>query len=283
MNGREDMMYIQTSSKKYDISKQTLIMGILNTTPDSFSDGGSYPSIEDAVKKAVEMERDGAHIIDIGGESTRPDHTPITTEEEIERVLPVIQAVKEAVSIPISIDTFKAKTAEAAIQAGAEIINDIWGAKKEPEIAKVAAKYDVPIILMHNRDNMDYVSLMDDMVTDLEESIAIAREAGVKKEHIILDPGIGFAKEIQDNFLVMRHLDRLIEQLPYPFLLGASRKRFINEVIDIPANERDNATGATTCYGIAQGAHIVRVHEVKETKELVTMMDAMINGVGLNG
>lgn len=277
------MMYIETSSKKYDISKQTLIMGILNATPDSFSDGGSYLSIEDAVNKALEMERDGAHIIDIGGESTRPDHMPIATEEEIARVVPVIQAVKEAVSIPISIDTFKAKTAEAAIQAGAEIINDIWGAKKDPKIAQVAARYDVPIILMHNRDNMDYISLMDDMVTDLQESITIVRKAGVKEEHIILDPGIGFAKEIQDNFVVMRHLNTLIDQLPYPFLLGASRKRFINEVIDLPANERDNATGATTCFGIAQGAHIVRVHEVKKTKELVSMMDAMINGVGLNG
>lgn len=276
-------MYIRTSSKKYDISKQTLIMGILNTTPDSFSDGGSYPSVKDAVKKAIEMERDGAHIIDIGGESTRPDHTPITTKEEIERVVPVIKAVKEAVSIPISIDTFKAQTAEAALQAGAEIINDVWGAKKEPEIARVAANHDVPIILMHNRDNMDYISLMDDMVTDLEESITIAREAGVKEGHIILDPGIGFAKEIQDNFVVMRHLDTLIEKLPYPFLLGASRKRFMNEVVDVPAKERDNATGATTCYGIAQGAHIVRVHEVKKTKELVLMMDAMVNGVGLNG
>src|SRR5699024_6993186 len=154
MNGREDMMYIETPSKKYDISKQTLIMGILNTTPDSFSDGGSYPSIEDAVSKAVEMEREGAHIIDIGGESTRPNHTPITTKEEIARVVPVIKAVKEVVSLPISIDTFKAKTAEAAIQAGAEIINDIWGAKKDPHIAQIAATYDVPIILMHNRDNM---------------------------------------------------------------------------------------------------------------------------------
>lgn len=276
-------MYLQTGSKKYDLLKETLIMGILNITPDSFSDGGSYISIEAAVHKAVEMERDGAHIIDIGGESTRPDHTPITTEEEIARVVPVIKAVKEAVSIPISIDTFKAQTAQAAIQAGAEIINDVWGAKKDPEIAKVAANFNVPIILMHNRDNMDYRSLMDDMVTDLEGSIKIAKEAGVKDEQIVLDPGIGFAKEIKDNYLVMRHLDKLVEALPYPFLLGASRKRFINEVIEIPAHERDNATGATTCFGIAQGVHMVRVHEVKKTKELVMMMDAMTKGVGLNG
>ena len=279
-------MYIHTPSKKIDISKRTLIMGILNVTPDSFSDGGSYTSVDLAIARAKQMVEDGADMIDIGGESTsswRPNHDPVSEEEEIERVIPVIQALKEHINIPISIDTYKAKTAEEAVKAGADIINDIWGAKKEPAIAKVAATYNVPIVLMHNRNHTSYNDMIEDIVTEIQESIHIAKQAGVKDEQIIVDPGIGFGKEVQDNFFVMRHLHEIIAKLPYPLLLGASRKRFINEVLDIPAEERDNATGATTCYGIAQGANIVRVHEVKKTKELTTMMDAMVHGVGVNG
>src|SRR5690625_3448619 len=160
-------MYMKTRTETLSLLEQTHVMGILNITPDSFSDGGKYADVEHAVKRALQMEAEGAHIIDVGGESTRPDHEPITAEEEIERVVPIIEALHGRLSIPISIDTYKAKTAEMAIQAGADIINDIWGAKYDPQMAHVAAKYDVPIILMHNRTDKRYDSLIDDMISDL--------------------------------------------------------------------------------------------------------------------
>lgn len=263
----------------YNLQEQTLVMGILNRTPDSFSDGGRYSSVEKAVEHAKQMEEAGAHIIDIGGESTRPNHKPVTEEEEISRVVPIIEALKKSLSIPISIDTYKAGTAAKAIEAGAEIINDIWGAKQDPKMAEVAAKYDVPIVLMHNRESTQYDSIINDMIVELQESIDIVRKAGVKNEQIILDPGIGFGKELADNFLVLQELDKLIEALPYPFLLGTSRKSFITTVLDLPAEKRDNATGATTCFGMVQGAHIMRVHDVERHVELVKMMDAMRKGV----
>lgn len=271
-------MILKTASKVYDLKKRTYIMGILNVTPDSFSDGGSYTTIEKAVQQAKRMEREGADIIDVGGESTRPDHKPVSVKEEIRRVIPVINKLKEEIEVPISIDTYKAETAAAAIEAGAEIINDIWGAKKDPNMASVAARYDVPIILMHNRDNMNYDDLIEDMMNDLQESITIAKKAGVKDEQIVIDPGIGFAKTIEDNYTVMANLERFREKLPYPLLLAASRKRFITKVLDIPPQERDNATGATTCLGIVKGANIVRVHDVKRNVELAKMMDAMLKG-----
>ncbi len=275
-------MYLKTKTKTYNLKEQTLVMGILNLTPDSFSDGGAYTSIDKAVEHALEMEKAGAHIIDVGGESTRPDHAPVSEEEEIARVVPIIKALSERLSIPISIDTYKERTAEAAIVAGAEIINDVWGAKKEPKIAEVAAKYEVPIILMHNRTNKQYDDLMAEMIVDLKESIAIAQHAGVRDEQIILDPGIGFAKELEDNFYVLGHLEQLTERLPYPFLLGTSRKSFIQTVLDISAADRDNATGATTCLGMMKGVHIVRVHDVPRHVELVTMMEAMLRS-NVNG
>lgn len=277
------MMNLKTKTKIIPLSDQTHVMGILNITPDSFSDGGKYTDVERAVERALQMEAEGAHIIDVGGESVRPDHEPITEKEEIERVIPIIEALREHLSIPISIDTYKAKTAEKAIEAGADIINDIWGAKYDPEMAHVAATYEVPIIMMHNRTNKIYDSLIDDMISDLEESISIVKQAGVHDEQIVLDPGIGFGKSLEDNFIVMKHLDRFIEYFPYPFLLGTSRKSFITKVLDLEADERDNATGATTCLGIAKGVHIVRVHDVKRTVELCKMMDAMLKGMNENG
>lgn len=252
-------------------------MGILNVTPDSFSDGGSYTTIEKAVRQAIEMEKQGADIIDIGGESTRPNHRPVSVEEEIDRIVPAIKAVKEAVRIPISIDTYKAETARAAVKVGADIINDVWGAKREPEIANVAADYDVPIILMHNRANKNYASLIDDMKSDLLESIEIALKAGVKKENIILDPGIGFAKTQEDNLAAMNQLEVFVG-MDYPVLLGTSRKSFIGHILDVPPEERDNGTGATTCIGIQKGVQIVRVHDVQRNIELAKMMDAMKAG-----
>ncbi|MFC2948851.1 dihydropteroate synthase [Virgibacillus sediminis] len=272
-------MKLKVKEKELNLSDRTHIMGILNVTPDSFSDGGRYNTVERAVEQAKELADQGADIIDIGGESTRPGHEPVSAAQEIDRVVPVIKAVKETLDIPISIDTYKAETAREAVEAGADIINDVWGAKKEPAIAGVAAEYGVPIILMHNRDNIDYTSLIDDMKSDLQESIDIARRAGVKEENIILDPGVGFAKTAEGNLAVMNHLEEFT-QMGYPLLLATSRKRFIGSVLDVPAEERDIGTGATTCLGIVKGAHMVRVHNVKVNAELVKMMDAMLHANG---
>lgn len=269
------LMLLKTRTKTYDLAKRTHIMGILNVTPDSFSDGGKYTTIEKAVQQAIEMEELGADIIDIGGESTRPNHQPVSLQEELDRVLPVIEAVKEHVEIPISIDTYKAEVARQAIEAGADIINDIWGAKKEPEMAEVAATYQVPIILMHNRTNMNYRSLIDDMKADLSESIEIALNAGVPEENIILDPGVGFAKTVDHNLMVMNQLEQFAD-LGYPLLLGTSRKTFIGEIIHVAPEQRDYGTGATTCLGIMKGVHIVRVHNVKVNKHLAKVMDAIL-------
>ncbi|REJ06863.1 dihydropteroate synthase [Halobacillus trueperi] len=273
---------LRTSEKTFDLTKETLVMGILNITPDSFSDGGLYFDLDHAVKQAKMMEEEGAHIIDIGGESTRPGHQPVTAEEELERVIPAIQAVKKAVPLPLSIDTYKAEVAEKAVEAGASIINDVWGAIKEPAIAEVAARYGVPIILTHNRSDRNYESLMDDMKNDLRKSIKIAKDAGVKDENIILDPGIGFAKTQAQNLEVMRNLAEL-KELGYPILLGTSRKSFIGTALDLPKEERMEGTGATVCYGVAQGIDIVRVHDVKPIVRMTKMMDAILGkgeGIG---
>lgn len=275
-------MKIKTKSKEFSFDKRTYIMGILNVTPDSFSDGGSYNTIDRAVEQAIQMEKEGADILDIGGESTRPNHDPVSLEEELNRVIPVIQEVKKRVKIPISIDTYKEETARLAIEAGAEMINDIWGAKKEPEIAEVAASYDVPIILMHNRKDMKYENLIEDMKKDLTESIEIAIRAGVPEENIILDPGIGFAKTAEHNLIVMKHLEEF-QSLGFPILLGASRKSFLRKIMDVPPTERDYLTGASTCLGIVKGVSIVRVHHVKLHKELSLAMDTMLKGEFLNG
>lgn len=264
-----------------DFSKKTMIMGILNITPDSFSDGGSYFDLDAAIHHAKGMVKDGADIIDVGGESTRPGHEKVSDEEEIARVVPVIKALVKEVHVPISIDTYKSEVAKQAVEAGAHIINDIWGAKADPKMAEVAATYDVPIILMHNRDNKNYTNLIEDMIVDLNESIKIVKTAGVKDENIILDPGVGFAKTFEGNIETIRHLDRFTE-LGYPVLLGTSRKSFIGQIFDLPPQERDEATGATTCVGIQKGCDIVRVHNVKVNARLAKMMDVLAGKGGTN-
>ncbi|MBD8070991.1 dihydropteroate synthase [Bacillus sp. PS06] len=255
------------------------MMGILNITPDSFSDGGKYNQMELAVKRAEEMVGEGADIIDVGGESTRPGHQPVSIEDEIKRVVPIIKAIASSIDVPISIDTYKAEVAEQAIKAGAHLINDVWGAKADPQMAHVAAKYDVPIILMHNRDNMDYTNLIEDMILDLQESIDIVKAAGVKDEKIIIDPGIGFAKEFEHNIEVLQQLEQF-NRLGYPILLGTSRKRFIGHVLDLPPEQRDEGTGATTCLGIEKGCSFVRVHNVQLNKRIASMMDVLVGKGG---
>lgn len=257
-----------------DFHKETFVMGILNVTPDSFSDGGQFDAIDAAILHAKQMVNDGAKIIDIGGESTRPGHDPVSAEQEIARVIPVIQALSKELDVMISIDTYKAEVAEQAILAGAHIINDVWGAKKEPAIVHVAAKYQVPIILMHNRENTEYNDFWNDVRSDLEESVQLAKDAGIAEEHIWLDPGIGFGKTTEQNIWMMQHLSDLAE-MGYPVLLGTSKKSMIGNVLDLPVSERLEGTAATVSYGVMNGCHIMRVHDVKGIVRTVKMMDVL--------
>ncbi|MEB2631709.1 dihydropteroate synthase [Peribacillus frigoritolerans] len=266
---------IKCGSFDLDYSNKTLIMGILNVTPDSFSDGGKYNRIDAALKHAERMVNDGADILDVGGESTRPNYERISEEEEIERVAPIIEAISRNIEVPISVDTYKSRVAEAAVKAGAHILNDIWGGKADSLMSKVAAEYKVPIILMHNRGNMEYGHFVRDVLQDLFESIMLVKDAGVKDENIILDPGIGFAKDLRLNLEMMRNLDKLVS-LGYPVLLATSRKSMIGHVLDLPPSERMEGTAATICYGIQQGCQMVRVHDVKEMARTAKMMDALL-------
>lgn len=266
---------IKCGSFDLDYSKKTLIMGILNVTPDSFSDGGKYNRIDAALKHAERMVNDGADILDVGGESTRPNYERISDEEEIERVAPIIEAISRNIEIPISVDTYKSRVAEEGVKAGAHILNDIWGGKADSLMSKVAAEYKVPIILMHNRDNMEYGHFVRDVLQDLFESIILVKDAGVKDENIILDPGIGFAKDLKFNLEMMRNLDKLVS-LGYPVLLATSRKSMIGHVLDLPPSERMEGTAATICHGIQQGCQMVRVHDVKEMARAAKMMDALL-------
>lgn len=267
---------MKIGNKEFEIGKRTYIMGILNFTPDSFSDGGKFNDIDIAIEHVRKMIEDGADIIDVGGESTRPNHTPVGEEEEINRVVPIIKAIRGKFDIPISIDTYKAKVAEKAIEAGADLINDVWGFKMEKDIAKVAAKYNIPCCLMHNRDNKNYNNLMYEILEDLKESIKIAKEAGVKDENIILDPGIGFGKTYEQNLETMNNLQRL-KELGYPILLGTSRKSMIGLTLDLPVEERVEGTVATTVIGIMKDAcDFVRVHDVLENYRAAKMTDAIV-------
>jgi dihydropteroate synthase len=258
-----------------DFEKKTMVMGILNVNPDSFSDGGKYNKIEAALNRARQMVEDGADIIDIGGESTRPGYTEISVEEELERVIPIIERLTREVDVPLSIDTYKGEVARQSLKAGAHIINDIWGAKRDAKMTAIAAEFQAPIILMHNRDNLNYTSFLEDVRADLQESIDIATAAGVPNEKIILDPGIGFAKDLNRNLEMMRGLDKLVE-MGYPVLLATSRKSLIGNVLNLPVTERIEGTGATICYGIQKGCHIIRVHDVKEMTRMARMMDALM-------
>lgn len=270
------------SMHELDFSKKTMIMGILNITPDSFSDGGKYNEIDRAVEKAIQMVEAGADIIDIGGESTRPGAERVGEEEELRRVIPIIQAVSNVVDIPISIDTYKYEVAKQAIEAGATIINDVWGAKAEPEIAELAASHNLPIILNHNRGFNNYRNLIEDVIADLLSSIELCEKAGVDRDKIILDPGIGFAKTYEQNIEVMQNLDKIVS-LGYPVLLGTSRKSMIGIALSLPTDERLEGTQATVCYGITKGCHMMRVHDVLEISRTAQMMDVLVGRGVTNG
>ena len=256
-------------------------MGILNITPDSFSDGGKFHALDAALARGLQMEKEGAHIIDVGGESTRPGHQPIGADEELSRVIPVIEHLSKEVNIPISIDTYKADVAKAAIKAGASIINDIWGAKKDENMGAVAAELQVPIVLMHNRMMDTYQNFLPDLMKDLKESIDIVKAKGVCDHQIILDPGIGFAKNFEQNVEVMKNLDQLCT-FGYPVLLAVSKKRMIGTILDLPVEERTEGSVAAVCFGVTKGVQMVRVHDVKETKRALQIMDVLLGKRGLS-
>ena len=266
---------MRIGKQEFDCGQRTYIMGILNVTPDSFSDGGSFYNVDDALKHAEGMVKKGAHILDIGGESTRPGYTQISVEEEIERIVPIISAIKKNIEIPISVDTYKGKVAEAAILAGADLINDIWGLKYDSYMAEVIAKYQVPCCLMHNRKDLNYTDFLLDVVDDLKESIEIAEKAGIAKEKIILDPGVGFAKTYEQNLEIIRGMGKL-KELGCPLLLGTSRKSVIGLTLDLPAEERLEGTLVTTVMAVEQGYSFVRVHDVLENTRAVQMTEAIL-------
>ncbi|URZ03682.1 dihydropteroate synthase [Clostridium felsineum] len=266
---------MRIGNKDFLIGKRTYIMGILNVTPDSFSDGGKFNNLDNALKHAAKLIEDGADIIDIGGESTRPNHSPVDKNEELDRVIPIIEALVHEFDIPLSIDTYKGEVAEAALKAGAHLVNDVWGFKKDPYIAKVAAKYDVPCCLMHNRQDLNYIDFLEDVINDLKESINIALDAGVKKENIMIDPGIGFAKSFEQNLSLMNNLEKL-KILNFPILLGTSRKSMIGNILNLPPNERVEGTAATSVIGVTKGCDFIRVHDVLENKRACTVADAIL-------
>lgn len=259
----------------FDVEHKTYIMGILNVTPDSFSDGGKFNRIDAALRHAEEMIRDGADIVDIGGESTRPGHTKISEEEEIARVVPVIEAVKSRFDVPVSIDTYKGKVTEAALQAGADLVNDIWGFKYDHKVAELTAQYGAACCLMHNRQEPIYQNFLEDVVQDMQACVQIARNAGVSDDKIILDPGVGFGKTYQMNLDMIHHVD-VLHDLGFPILLGTSRKSVIGQTLDLPTDQRVEGTLATTVIGVMKGCAFVRVHDIKENKRAIQMTEAIL-------
>ncbi len=272
--------------------ERTYVMGIINYTPDSFSgDGLVEEGLEGAVAQAREYVEAGVDILDVGGESTRPGSDPVSASQELERVLPVIERFQQEFDVLISVDTYKAQVAREALDAGADLVNDVWGLRADPEMRNVVAARDVPVILMHNRSDpsnaevkkqlggryvgVEYDDLLQDVKRELMESVDIALQAGILERHIILDPGIGFGKTVKQNLELLNRLDE-IRALGFPVLLGPSRKSFIGYTLDLPPDERVEGTAATVAIGIARGADIVRVHDVKELVRVARMTDAIL-------
>lgn len=277
---------MKIGAREFHTKGHTYVMGILNITPDSFSDGGKWFQRDKALRHVDEMMKEGADIIDIGGESTRPGYTPVPEEEEAARVVPVIEAVKAAFDIPVSLDTYKPRVAQAGISAGADLINDIWGLKYDsPDtaraqagtMAEVIAASALPCCLMHNRKTAEYGNFMRDVAADLEETLRLAAEAGISKDKIILDPGVGFAKDYGQNLEVIRRLGEL-GRLGCPLLLGCSRKSVVGLTLDLPSDQRMEGTLVTTVMGVIKGCMFVRVHDVKENVRAVKMAEAILGG-----
>ena len=265
--------------REFDTSGNCYIMGILNVTPDSFSDGGRYNSIDTALYQTEKMLSEGMDIVDIGGESTRPGYTMISDEEEIQRVVPVIEAVKSRFDVPVSLDTYKYRVAEAGISAGADLINDIWGLKYDSgEMAAVIAGSGLPCCLMHNRRDTDYNSFFSDVTEDMRKTLEIAEKAGISREKIIADPGVGFAKSYENNLEIIDRLDQFRSETELPVLLGASRKSVIGLTLGLPSDERVEGTVALSVIGAMKGVSFVRVHDIKENARAVRMAMAVMKG-----
>ena len=257
--------------------KRTYVMGIINATPDSFSGDGLDYNVESAVEQGLRFQAEGADIVDVGGESTRPGSTAVDAEEEMRRILPVIRGLASSLDIPISVDTYKSAVARAAIDAGASIINDVWGFKHDPDMAALAAKEGVPVVLMHNQNGTDYADLVLDVMGGLRSSLGLALEAGIPVENVILDPGMGFGKTAEHNLEILRRLAEF-KDLGRPLLVGMSRKRTIGYVLDAPVDDRVEGTAATVALSVANGADIVRVHDVKVMARVARMSDAVVRG-----
>jgi len=269
---------LRIGGKLWQWGRRTYIMGILNITPDSFSDGGRFITTKDALSQTKRMVEEGADVIDIGGESTRPGAGPVSHEQEVLRIIPVIKALKEQIDIPISVDTYRANTAYAALSVGADMVNDVWGLMHDPDMAKVVADFDVPICIMHNSNSAEYESLIEDIKASLGKSIEIALKSGIRNENIIVDPGIGFGKTWEQNLNIMIALDN-IKNMGYPVLLGTSRKSFIGKVLGLPVEDRLEGTLATSVYGILKGIDVLRVHDVLQNKRIAIMTDRMVRDI----
>lgn len=266
---------MKIGNREFRIKEHTYVMGILNVTPDSFSDGGCWKEKDKALKHVEQMISEGMDILDIGGESTRPGYIRISPEEEIERVVPVIEAVKAHFDIPVSLDTYKSEVARAGIIAGADMINDIWGLKADKDMAEVIAKSNAFCCLMHNRKEADYRSFLEDVKEDLEETIRLAKKAGIAEDKIILDPGVGFGKTYEQNLQIINCLEEL-KVFGYPLLLGCSRKSVIGLTLDLPVSEREEGTLATTVLAVTKGCSFVRVHEVEKNVRAIRMTEAIL-------
>lgn len=256
---------------------RTYVMGIINLTPDSFSGDGLAADVDSAVALALKMEGDGADIIDIGAESSRPGASPVSAAEELERLMPGLEAVCAAVKIPVSVDTYKASVAASAIDAGASIINDVWGFLADGEMARVAADAGVPVVLMHNQREARYRDLVPDVIEGLNRSLSVATGAGVDEGNIVVDPGIGFGKTADHNLELLRRLPE-IKEMGFPMLLGVSRKSTIGRLLNLPEDDRVEGTAAAVSLSIVGGADIVRVHDVKQMVRVVRMTDAVVRG-----
>ena len=266
--------------------ERTYIMGVINLTPDSFSGDGLGEDVEAAVALGLAFQEQGADVIDVGGESTRPagpvygaGALPVVEQEEIRRVIPVIERLRDALSIPVSIDTYKASVARRAVEAGATMINDVWALKRDPDMAQVAAETGVALVLVHNQHGVEYRDMLREVVSDLRQSVEVAQAAGVAREQIIVDPGIGFGKTAQDNLRLLRRLDEFKSVMGRPLLVGTSRKSTIGQVLGgLPADQRVEGTAATVALAIAKGADIVRVHDVQAMTRVARMSDAIVRG-----
>lgn len=268
--------YLKIGQRLFDM-KRTWVMGILNVTPDSFSDGGKFLGMENAMAHVKKMIQDGAGIIDVGGESTRPGYKRVSAEEEIKRIVPVIQAIKKEFDIPVSVDTYKGAVAEAAIKAGADMVNDIWGLKKDAAMAGVIQKAQVPVCIMHNREEPAYKDFPKEIMEDLKDSLTIAQREGIPLEKIILDPGVGFGKTLEMNLWCIGHLEEFL-QFDLPILLGTSRKSVIGLTLNLPVEEREEGTIATTVMAAMKGAQFVRVHNVSGNARAIQMTEAAMKG-----